>query len=215
MQEGRAYWENRVLRECPNGAKCWHAIVPTTLCAETPTRKEIANSLGDHPEGTVTAPAASRYAMLACALCETSVEGAKMTVYALRVAIGIANLNTMLIKLFPARICMQCVTKPASGPGETVIQFVPADALMQKAVNTRFEKIIKGMLWLGDELPSGYMVWQLLLNAFRAEQQDLFREMELTEEGRKFFCNRHIIPLPNTYPGAICKTHILRDDWFV
>ena len=215
MQEGRAYWENRLLSECPEGAKCWHAIVPTILCSETPTREEVAHSLRDNPNGTTTAPAASRYAILSCALCKTSVEGAKNTVYALRVVIGIAYPNNTRIKLFPARICMQCVTKPACGPGETVIQFLPADAIEQKAVNMRFMKIIESMLWIGDELPSGYLVWKLLRDSFREEHQDLLREMRLTEEGQEFFRNRHIIPLPDTYPGAICKTHVLRDDWLL
>lgn len=212
MQEGSVYWENRLLNECPRGAKCWHAIVPTILCAETPTHEQVTQSLREHPQGTLTAPAASRYAILLCALCKKSIAGSKDTLYALRMVIGVATPCNIRIKMFPARVCMQCVTQPAYGPGETQIQLMPSNGGTQMALNMRFSKIIGSMAWIGEP-PSGYTVWQLLSRAFYEEHRDLLNEMDLTEEGKTFFSTRHIIPLPGSYPGNICKIHIFRDDW--
>lgn len=212
MQQGQEYWENRLLGEYAQSAKCWHAIVPTILVAETPTHEQITEKLRDKPEGTVTAPAASRYAMLYCALCDASVAGTKNSIFSLRTLIAVGQPRDIRIKFIPARICMKCITKPASGPGNTELQLMQSDAVSQLAVVQCLQEIIEETLWVGNS-PTGFDIWKMLYKYFIGAHQNLLVKMGLTEEERVFFRDRCIFPRRGEYRGVISKTHVLRDDW--
>lgn len=199
------------MQQCLPGAMYWHAIIPTTVAAETPTHKEVEESLAGNPQGTPTAPAASRYGMLTCSLCNTCIAGAKDSLFALRVIMAYDGNGH--IKVFPARICMTCVTKPTTDPGEDHIEFWPHDHTIHSALMKYVFSLSQYVILLGTP-PSGDVVWKCIMHLFYGGYQEWISQLgPITKEGKEYLEKRFLIPKEGTYAGVIGKTHVLHNDW--